>query len=99
MPLWYDGEVWCLTYGTSQKVCNLERDPRVTLQIEAGHEYDELRGVMIEAEVVIHRDPAQKLEVGLQIARRYGAAAEGDQLQQHVRSQAERRVALQFRTQ
>jgi len=53
MPLWYvprDGEVWIYTYAKSQKVKNLERDPRATLLIETGHEYAELRGVMIEAE-------------------------------------------------
>ena len=39
MPLWFtvrDGELWSWTYAKSQKVRNLERDPRVTLQVEAG---------------------------------------------------------------
>ena len=39
MPLWYvvrDGELWAWTYAKSQKVRNLERDPRCTLQVEAG---------------------------------------------------------------
>ncbi|HEY6671775.1 MAG TPA: pyridoxamine 5'-phosphate oxidase family protein, partial [Solirubrobacterales bacterium] len=34
MPLWYvprDGEIWIWTYAKSQKVKNLERDPRATL--------------------------------------------------------------------
>ena len=66
MPLWYvlretpDGEpgprVWAWTYGRSQKVRNLERDPRATLQVEAGEEYAQLRGVMIECEAIVHRD-------------------------------------------
>src|SRR6476469_9872373 len=59
MPLWYvprDGEVWIYTYAKSQKVKNLERDPRATLLIETGHEYQELRGVQIEANAEIHRD-------------------------------------------
>ncbi len=65
MPLWYvvrpsgpDGspELWAWTFAKAQKVRNLERDPRATLQIEAGEEYQELRGVMFETEVVIHRD-------------------------------------------
>ncbi len=33
MPLWYvprDGEIWIYTYAKSQKVKNLERDPRAT---------------------------------------------------------------------
>jgi general stress protein 26 len=54
MPLWYvvrDGEVWSWTYASSQKVKNLERDPRATIQVEAGAEYQELRGVMLKCDV------------------------------------------------
>jgi PPOX class probable F420-dependent enzyme len=36
------------TYASSQKVKNIERDPRVTLLVESGTAYRELRGVMIE---------------------------------------------------
>src|SRR5437016_5280406 len=74
MPLWYlvrDGEIWCWTYAKSQKVKNLERDPRATLQVEAGQRYLELRGVMFECEVVLHRDPRLVLEFGTQLAGRY----------------------------
>ena len=59
MPLWFvarEGEVWIWTYAKSQKVRNLERDPRATVLVETGHEYGELRGAMIEAEAVLHRD-------------------------------------------
>ena len=57
MPLWYvmrDGECWAWTYAKSQKVRNLERDPRCTLQVEAGRAYQELRGVMLRCEAVLH---------------------------------------------
>ena len=59
MPLWHvirDGELWAWTYGKSQKVRNLERDPRATLQLETGESYDQLRGVMVQARTEIHRD-------------------------------------------
>ena len=59
MPLWYvvrDGRLWSWTYAKSQKVRNLERDPRATLQVEAGVEYEVLRGVMLERDVTIHRE-------------------------------------------
>src|SRR5213080_1914445 len=59
MPLWYvprDGEIWIWTYAKSQKVKNLERDPRATVLVEAGRSYEELRGAMFESETVIHRD-------------------------------------------
>src|SRR5262249_38507408 len=59
MPLWYtvrDGELWSWTYARSQKVKNLERDDRVTLQVEDGTTYDQLRGVMVKANARVHRD-------------------------------------------
>src|SRR2546422_2611871 len=47
MPLWYvrDGlTLYAWTYGKAQKVRNLEREPRATVQIEAGRDrYGELR--------------------------------------------------------
>ena len=54
MPLWYvvrDGELWAWTYAKSQKVRNLERDSRATVQVEDGEEYQELRGLMWRARV------------------------------------------------
>ena len=67
MPLWYvvrAGDVWAWTYAKSQKVRNLERDPRATLQVEAGERYEELRGAMFEADVTIHRDLDTVLALG-----------------------------------
>jgi PPOX class probable F420-dependent enzyme len=61
MPLWYvvrDGTLWAWTYAKSQKTRNLERDPRATLQVEAGRSYERLRGVMLRCETTVHRDPA-----------------------------------------
>ena len=54
MPLWYvlrEERIWAWTYAKSQKVKNLERDPRATLQVETGLDYAELRGVMLRCDV------------------------------------------------
>jgi PPOX class probable F420-dependent enzyme len=100
MPLWYvmrDREAWAWTYGRSQKVRNLERDPRATLQVEAGERYDQLRGVMIEARATIHRDLETVSELGTDLMRRYAPAdADPDQVRSGVAHQAPKRVALQF---
>jgi hypothetical protein len=100
MPLWYvvrDGEVWAWTYAKSQKVRNLERDGRATLQVEAGAEYHELRGVMIEADTVVHRELATVTALGGELLERYapGASSNAGSLAA-VSSQAPKRVALQF---
>jgi general stress protein 26 len=99
MPLWYvlrDGQVWAWTYAKSQKARNLERDDRATLQIETGDQYQELRGVMIEAHTVIHRKPAVVEQLGAEIFQRYGGQVLGEEFMEVVRAQAAKRVALQF---
>jgi PPOX class probable F420-dependent enzyme len=99
MPLWYvirAGELWAWTYAKSQKVRNLERDPRATLQVEAGDSYDQLRGVMIEAETEIQRDSDAVAELGTELAERYGDGAPGPEAMQAIRAQASKRVALRF---
>ena len=99
MPLWYvvrEGRIWSWTYARSQKVRNLERDDRVTLQLETGEEYQELRGVMIESRAVLHRDIDIVAGVGAEIFTRYGSGALGDEFLEAVRAQAAKRVALEF---
>jgi hypothetical protein len=119
MPLWYvlrentDGEssqpgraglqIWAWTYAASQKVRNLERDVRATLQVEAGEQYQELRGVMFECDVQIHRDPATVAALGSEIFRRYAVprgqepvAELPSEVAAMVDKQAAKRVALEF---
>lgn len=43
-----DPTILFTTYAASQKARNIERDPRVTLLIESGRAYSELRGLMIQ---------------------------------------------------
>ena len=99
MPLWYvvrDGECWSWTYAKSQKVRNLERDPRCTIQIETGEQYDELRGVMFKCECELHRDLDTVAELGAEIAARYGGASLTDEVRAAMRKQATKRVGLRF---
>ena len=99
MPLWYtvrDQDIWAWTYAKSQKVRNLERDNRATLQIEDGVEYQELRGLMIEVQTVIHRDTERVAKFGAELFERYGTGATGPEFLDAVRAQAAKRVALQF---
>jgi PPOX class probable F420-dependent enzyme len=102
MPLWYvvrGGELWAWTYAASQKVRNLERDPRATVQVEAGTEYQELRGVMFKCEVDLARDTDEVAALGLEIFARYGGvepAELSDDARAMVRRQAGKRVGLRF---
>ncbi len=102
MPMWFvprDGtEIWIWTYARSQKVRNLERDPRATLLIETGHEYGELRGAMIEARAEIHRDFETVIGFAEELTVRYAEgieSVEGD-AKAALEAQAPKRVAIRF---
>jgi nitroimidazol reductase NimA-like FMN-containing flavoprotein (pyridoxamine 5'-phosphate oxidase superfamily) len=103
MPLWYllratgDGgapEVWAWTFAKSQKAVNIARDPRATLQVEAGERYDELHGVMLECDVVVHDDLELVRDFGLELYARY--AEVDDDVRAMVDAQAPKRIAMQF---
>ena len=103
MPLWYvaresgpggEPELWAWTFAKSQKVRNLERDARATLQVEAGEAYAELRGVMLECDVVVHREVERIRELALVLFERYGGV--DDDVRAMIDKQAPKRVALQF---
>src|SRR5215211_596235 len=97
--LWYlpaDGRLDCWTYAASQKARNLARDPRATLLTEAGTAYQELRGVSLECDAELVRDPGQVLDIGVGLAVRYGARP-GPDLRAGLAAQAARRVGIRFR--
>ena len=99
MPLWYvlrDGVPSATTYRASQKVRNLERDPRCTLQVEAGDRYDELRGVMLKAEVEIDRAAAVVEQVERSVFARYHDREPDEAEAASLVRQASKRVALAF---
>jgi PPOX class probable F420-dependent enzyme len=101
MPMWFtvrDSEIWCWTFAKSQKVKNLERDPRATLLIETGNEYTELRGIQIEAEAELIRDTPAVAEFGKELTIRYAEgidSIEGDAAAA-LEAQAVKRVAIRF---
>jgi hypothetical protein len=83
------------TYAKSQKARNLERDPRATLGFEEGIQYDQLRGVMLECDVLVERDPERVEGFGLQLFARY-AGDLTEEIRAMVRKQAKKRIGLTF---
>jgi PPOX class probable F420-dependent enzyme len=100
VPLWFvaDGpaELRGWTYAKSQKARNLEREPRATLGLEDGVQYNQLRGVMFECDVELERDPARVERFGLELFERY-AGELTDEIHAMVAKQALKRVGLRFR--
>jgi PPOX class probable F420-dependent enzyme len=105
MPMWFgiepDGAIVMTTFTKSQKIRNLERDPRVSLLVEAGEEYAELQGVVIygDAELVPATDGV--VEILLTVTKRSGAvgAANDDAVRAGVRGTASKRTGIRVRPQ
>jgi PPOX class probable F420-dependent enzyme len=75
MPMWFavddDGTFRMTTFRKSQKVLNLRRDPKLTVMLESGKAYAELKGLVIEGEAEIVEDPAFTARVMAQIGQKY----------------------------
>ena len=76
-PMWYavrDGKVVFRSFTKSQKIVNLQRDPRLTVLLEKGDAYAALRGVMIKGTATLIEDAARVLEMYGELSGRYAFA-------------------------
>ncbi|MDQ1436531.1 MAG: hypothetical protein QOK43_160 [Acidimicrobiaceae bacterium] len=77
VAMWYgflDGAPAVWTYGKSQKVLNLRRDPRITALVETGETYDSLKGVELVGTATVHDDRETVMALGRNVYERYTAA-------------------------
>ncbi|WP_322936454.1 pyridoxamine 5'-phosphate oxidase family protein [Nocardioides bizhenqiangii] len=92
------GKIAFWTYARSQKIRNLERDPRVSALVEDGTDYFELRGVSIKGKAEIVRDYDGIFSIGSEVATRMVDAesfeALGDFGRETVEKQAQKRVGV-----
>ena len=96
VAMWYgflDGALAFWTYGKSQKVVNLRRDPRITCMVEEGTSYDQLRGVELVGTGTVIDDRAAVLRLGESVHQRYNGPLDDDVRQLLVRM-GEKRVAV-----
>ncbi len=64
------GAVSFWTYTRSQKIRNLERDPRITVLAEDGDGYAELRGLQLRGRARLTIDPDALLDIGERLYER-----------------------------
>ena len=60
--LWFavvDQKIVFETYTRSQKILNLQRNPNITVLLEDGLVYEELRGVMIKGNAILESEPEE----------------------------------------
>lgn len=72
--MWYvmDGDrVVFRSFTKSQKIVNLQRNPKFTVLVETGDDYSQLRGVMIKAEARLVTDREYVLSIYGGLAAKY----------------------------
>ena len=85
------------TFRKTQKVKNLERDPRATLLVESGTTYRELKSVMAYCDAEIVDDPSTVSELLKRIRADTAMTATVDEsMSQQVRASIAKRVVVRF---
>lgn len=102
-PMWYvieEGRVVFRSFTKSQKIVNLERNPKISALLESGESYEELKGVMIRGTATLIRDRATVLSIYGEIAAKYRMIAgrpvqlRGDALEAAFGRYAEKNTAV-----
>lgn len=74
VAMWYvviDGLIHFTTFRKSQKILNLKRNPKITVMLESGKAYTELKGLVMEAEAELIDDPAETAKVQALVGAKY----------------------------
>ena len=94
----HDGKIAFWTYEKSQKVRNLDRDPRLTCLVESGTDYFELRGVSVQGTAEVIRDEDRIREIGTKVVVAMSGVNTfeelGDVGHDIVEKQVQKRVAI-----
>jgi general stress protein 26 len=100
VAMWYvvmDGKVTFWTFGKSQKIVNLRRDPKITGLIESGDTYDQLKGVELVGTGRIIEDYDTILSIGKAVGLKYnGEGAISDAALPFLEAQAKKRLGIQI---
>jgi PPOX class probable F420-dependent enzyme len=95
--LWFaivEGQLVFETFSKSQKIRNLERDPRIAVLFEDGIEYGELRGVSINGRAELVSDPERVHVLARAVMRRNQPTLSDEQVDQVSKLMSRKRTAV-----
>ena len=102
MPMWYavdeNNVVYMTTFRKSQKINNLKRDPKVSLLVESGDVYQQLKSVVIYTEVELVSDVEATRDILFNISVQRGdlQADAGDAIREGMMNTASKRMGMKF---
>jgi PPOX class probable F420-dependent enzyme len=96
VAMWYvllDGNPAFWTFGRSQKVRNIQRDPKITGLVESGDTYNELRGVEVVGTARLVEDYDAIVDLGVRVATKYQGGVT-DEARAFLEKQAQKRIGV-----
>src|ERR1700676_2636225 len=99
VAMWYgfvDDVIGFETKAKSQKVQNLRRDNHLTVMVEDGKEYDQLRGVEISGWGEIVEDPEELFKLGVSVFERYQGGTYTEEMKPFVEAMLHKRVLVKL---
>jgi PPOX class probable F420-dependent enzyme len=97
--LWFtrvDGRIVFETYSKSQKIVNLRRDPRMAVLLEAGTEYNQLRGVSMNGDAELVSEPSEVKRLASGVLTRNQPGLSQEQAEAAMEHMAAKRTAVIF---
>lgn len=90
----HDGAILFETYGKSQKVVNLQRDPRIAVLAEDGRTYGELRGVSINGRAELIEDNPERTALMRVLVDHHFPGQDAKSLDEMSERMAQKRVVI-----
>ena len=104
MPMWFvtddDLAVSMATFRGTQKIVNLQRDPRVSLLVESGREYSELKGVVIYGTAELSEDTDAIIATLVAASQKEAAATHAEThvaMNEGMRKSASKRILIRVK--
>jgi PPOX class probable F420-dependent enzyme len=99
VAMWYgflEGDIAIETKAKSQKARNLARNPTMTVLMEDGDTYEELRGVELVGRGEVVEDPEEMFTLGINLFERYYGTYE-EELRPFVETMLHKRIVVRLK--
>lgn len=99
VAMWYvlvDEKIHFTTFGKSQKVINLRRDPKISVMLESGKGYAELKGLVIEGTGTIIEDTPFTAKVMGLVGQKYNGIPAPTETPEAALKVASKRVVIRI---
>jgi nitroimidazol reductase NimA-like FMN-containing flavoprotein (pyridoxamine 5'-phosphate oxidase superfamily) len=100
VAMWYvvvDGAIHFTTFAKSQKILNLRRDPKISVMLESGKAYTELKGMVIEGVGELIEDTAYTANVMGLVGNKYNGIPIPTETPEQALRAASKRVTVRVK--